>query len=217
MSLFEADGLLLTPAAPGPRTIAYDRAAASELSQAVVNTPTSGAGQRKSINSTNGDILGKDVQPPISYIDSYIGQAAGYRQADTVVEDTTLRVGLKNNMNVVASNFGLTIRRVVAQPTIAATMATRPKDGALAWDRLMQRRRLRWDDCGLTAVTAPLAPTIKFTKKPPVTSRTDPTVATSRAGMATLPGGSGPMLRSFDYWPVTGHLALGRGHLKGIR
>ena len=35
--------------------------------------------------------------------------------------------------------------------------------------------------------------------KPPVSSRTDPTVATSRAGMARLPGGSGRMLLRVDY------------------
>ena len=37
-------------------------------------------------------------------------------------------------------------------------------------------------------------------RKPPVPSRTDPTVATSRAGMARLPGGSAPMLPRVDYW-----------------
>ena len=36
--------------------------------------------------------------------------------------------------------------------------------------------------------------------KPPVSSRTDPTAATSRAGMARIPGSSVPMLLGADYW-----------------
>ena len=41
--------------------------------------------------------------------------------------------------------------------------------------------------------------------EPPVSSRTDPTVATSRAGMARLPGGSVPMLLGVDYWRISRH------------
>jgi len=58
---------------------------------------------------------------------------------------------------------------------------------------------------GRTQRSPPLSPSsVRAPWEPPVPTRTDPTVATSRACMARLPGGSVPMLRGVDYEPLAG-------------